>query len=51
MVFVIGNMKNLPAKLSNVDAALFRQMLVSADDADWCPRAAVCIVKGCPNVV
>ncbi len=41
MVFGIGNMKNLPAKLSKVDAALFRQMLVSADDADWCPITAL----------
>ncbi len=28
---------SMRVSLPNVDAALFRHMLVSADDADWCP--------------
>lgn len=41
MTMVLGTMKNLPATMTSVDAALFKQVLVQGDDPDLCPIAAL----------
>ena len=41
MTIVVGTMKNLPASLATVDAALFRQVLVQGDDPSLCPIHAI----------